>query len=211
MKLYRMASAVAATALVSSVALAAPAVADAKQASTSARTVAAPAAPTTPVMSFQGFPEVFTPGGDWKEFSLTAENHSSRTMTDFWAYFYFGDTGYGKGTFEKGGVELEYRAGGSWHPVALEFDRKGFFADLCPTATPVGNMMADCPAPIDQVAPGGTYTLPFRMRVAATVPPAERLSLSAEASIGTSDHVGFAAQTNTYWFAIRPSGSASKA
>ncbi|GCD45217.1 hypothetical protein [Streptomyces paromomycinus] len=202
MKITRIAAAVAAAALAPALFLATPALADSAQ-RTSASAPAAEAEQMPMVMQFHDLPSTFTAGGDWTQFSLSMENGYDYAVTHYWSHIVFHTTGSTKGQLRFGDAELQYFAGGEWHPLVVEYGDRRFTTHICPRANPIPardphfTEWGNCPAPIDAVQPGGTHTLKLRMRFAASAPATRVLAIANDYASHPSGEL------STTWFPNR--------
>ncbi|WP_030017142.1 hypothetical protein [Streptomyces monomycini] len=203
MKIIRIAAAVAAAALAPSLVLATPALADSAQ-RTSASAPAAEAEQMPVVMQFHDMPSTFTAGGDWSEFSLSMENRYDFPfpITMYWSHIVF-HTSRSADQLRFGDAELQYFAGGEWHPLVAEYGDHRFTTHICPRENPIPadnphyTQWQNCPAPIDAVQPGGTHTLKLRMRFAASAPATRIVAVA-------NDHVSHpSGELSTTWFPNR--------
>ncbi|MEV4440078.1 hypothetical protein AB0K09_13800 [Streptomyces sp. NPDC049577] len=205
MKLNRIAAFTAAATIAPALFLTTPAAA----ADTAPAAVAA-----EPFLAFKDFPTSFTPGGDWTNFSITMENRTGETLTDFHASLGVREGWSTKEDIKPGDVEVEYYAAGRWHPVELRFDSHSFDGNVCPQADPVpgfDNWYLNCPAKIGDLKPGDTYTLGLRMRFAPSAPAAKYL-LTAAGHIPTSASTGkypLPVFTDRYRFTVQPAQGAA--
>ncbi|MCA6091136.1 hypothetical protein LE181_02990 [Streptomyces sp. SCA3-4] len=209
MNLKRIAAYVAAATMAPALFLATPAVA-ADTAPTGATSLAA----AEPVLAFKDFPTSFTPGGDWSNFSITMENRTGQTLTDFHASLLFQEGYSTKEDIKQGDVELEYYAGGRWHPVDLWFGTHRFSGEVCPQADPVGgpnSWYLNCPAKIGDLKPGDTYALDLRVRFASSAPAAKyMLTASGYIPVGSTDKYPLPVLTDRYRFTVQPAQAAAK-
>ncbi|WP_372409067.1 hypothetical protein [Streptomyces luteireticuli] len=210
MNLKRIAAFVAAATMTPALFLATPAVA-----ADAAPTAAADEAAASPVLSFKNVPASFTAGGDWSNFSITMENRTAQTLTDFHASLSFQQGWSTKEDIKPGDFELEYYAGGRWHPVEFQFDSHRFFGNVCPQADPVAGPHAwglNCPAPINALKPGDTYALDLRVRFTSSAPAAKYM-LTAAGYIpvpGSKDPYPLPVFTDRYRFTVQPAQAAAR-
>ncbi|UQA96667.1 hypothetical protein [Streptomyces halobius] len=218
MKINRIAAVVAAATIAPSLFLAAPALAADTLANNTPRTGAsAPAAVTEEmpvVMRFHDMPSTFTAGGDWSQFSLSMENGNDYPISDFWAYLVFRTSHSTQEQLKPGDAELEYFAGGEWHPVVLQFDDHRFSAHVCPQANPIPSddpnypEFRNCPARIDTVKPGENHTLKLRMRFAASAPATRGMVMANDYVSHPNSDLPTVSTPNKHRFTILPAEKA---
>ncbi|MBZ4323373.1 hypothetical protein [Streptomyces huiliensis] len=210
MPLKRIAAFVAAATMTPALFLATPAVA-----ADTAPAAAADQATTYPGLSFENVPASFTAGGDWSNFSISMKNSTAQTLTGFHASLSFQQGWSTKEDIKPGDFELEYFAGGRWHPVEFQFDTHRFFGQVCPQADPAADPHAwdlNCPAPIGALKPGDTYTLDLRARFASTA-PATKYMLTAAGYIpvpGSNDPYPLPVFTDRQRFTVQPAQATAK-